>query len=61
MSKEKIHELESTLRNLKDFKKELSEHDFNGVILSNLPHHFWETLGECIDDIENFIKKDSQK
>lgn len=46
---------------LKDFKKELedfvappSEH---GWSLSNLPCHFWETLGECIDDLEKYIKE----
>lgn len=55
------HNLSSTLIMLKDFKKELedfvappSEH---GWSLSNLPCHFWETLGECIDDLEKYIKE----
>jgi hypothetical protein len=60
MKKEK-HELENTLVNLKQFKKELEEHIMildsgRGVSISNLPTHFWETLGECINDIEDYIK-----
>ena len=60
MKKEK-HELENTLVNLKEFKKELEEHTIildsgRGVSLSNLPTHFWETLCECISDIEDYIK-----
>jgi hypothetical protein len=50
------HELENTLVNLKDFKEALD--DFvtpEGWSLSNLPTHFWETLGECINDIERYI------
>jgi hypothetical protein len=58
--KNKKHELENTLVNLKDFKKELENYDapenFGGWSLSNLPTHFWETLGECINDIEDYIK-----
>ena len=54
-------ELDNTLVNLKDFKKELENHVIildsgRGVSLSNLPTHFWETLGECITDIEQYIK-----
>jgi len=60
MTEEK-HELENTLVNLKQFKKELEEHVMildsgRGVSISNLPTHFWETLGECINDIEDYIK-----
>lgn len=54
------HELESTLTNLKDFRKSLSEFltppSESGWHLYNLPTHFWETLGECINNIEEFIK-----
>lgn len=55
------HELENTLTNLKDFRKFLSEfstppNDF-GWSLSNLPSYYWETLGECINDIEKYIQK----
>jgi len=55
------HELENTLVNLKQFKKELEEHVMildsgRGVSISNLPTHFWETLGECINDIDDYIK-----
>ena len=57
---EKKHELDNTLVNLKDFKKELENYDapenVGGWSLSNLPTHFWETLGECITDIEQYIK-----
>ena len=55
------HELENTLVNLKQFKKELEEHVMildsgRGVSISNLPTHFWETLGECINDIDDYVK-----
>ncbi len=55
------HPLENTLINLKDFKQELEEYIIildsgRGVSLSNLPSHFWETIGECINDIEHHIK-----
>lgn len=58
---EKKNDLDNTLVNLKDFKKELENHVIildsgRGVSLSNLPTHFWETLGECITDIEQYIK-----
>ena len=57
---EKKHELDNTLVNLKDFKKALENHVIildsgRGVSLSNLPTHFWETIGECINDIEHHI------
>jgi hypothetical protein len=59
MNKEK-HPLENTLQNLKDFKEELSNYsapeNLDGWSLSNLPSHFWETIGECINDIEQHIK-----
>ena len=58
---EKKHELENTLVNLKSFKEEIENHVIildSGirVSLSNLPTHFWETLGECVNDIEQYIK-----
>ena len=57
---EKKHELESTLVNLKEFRESLDNFEapenLGGWSLSNLPTHFWETLGECINDIENYIK-----
>ena len=54
------HPLNNTLQNLKDFKEELENHVIildsgRGVSLSNLPTHFWETIGECINDIEHHI------
>ena len=57
---EKKHELESTLVNLKEFREGLDNFEapenLGGWSLSNLPTHFWETLGECINDIEYYIK-----
>lgn len=55
------HELDDTLTDLKSFKNSLSEYaappnDF-GWSLSNLPSYYWETLGECINDIEKYIQK----
>ena len=63
---EKKHELDNTLVNLKDFKKALENHVIildsgRGVSLSNLPTHFWETIGECINDIEHHITTKQQK
>jgi hypothetical protein len=58
----KQHQLKNTLINLKEFKNDLynfsappNEH---GWSLSNLPTYFWETLGQCINDIDEFIKED---
>ena len=55
----KKHELWSVLTNLKEFKKNLDDFvapaNDEGWSLSNLPTHFWETLGECINDVENYI------
>jgi hypothetical protein len=57
---EKKHELESTLVNLKEFREALDNFEapenLGGWSLSNLPAHFWETLGKCINDIEHYIK-----
>jgi len=57
---ENKHELESTLVNLKEFREALDNFEapenLGGWSLSNLPTHFWETLGECINDIEHYIK-----
>ena len=59
MNKEQ-HPLENTLINLKDFKQALENYtapeNLGGWSLSNLPTHFWETIGECINDIEHYIK-----
>jgi hypothetical protein len=56
------HPLTNTLINLKDFMEDLSNYDApessDGWSLSNLPHHFWQTLGECINDIEDYIKNE---
>jgi len=52
----KQHQLENTLIGLESVKEYLQENDLNGIHLTNLPQHFWETLGECIDDIRNYIK-----
>ena len=58
MSKEK-HSLENTLICLKDFKQKLENYNAppndEGWSLSNLPGHFWEGLGECINDIEYYL------
>ena len=57
---DKEHPLTNTLINLKDFMEDLSNYDApessDGWSLSNLPSHFWQTLGECINDIEDYIK-----
>jgi hypothetical protein len=57
---DKEHPLTNTLINLKEFMEDLSNYDApessDGWSLSNLPSHFWQTLGECINDIEGYIK-----
>jgi len=57
---DKEHPLTNTWRNLKDFMEDLSNYDApessDGWSLSNLPSHFWQTLGECINNIEDYIK-----
>jgi len=54
------HPLVNTLQNLKDFREELTNfsapENVDGWSLSNLPTHFWGTIGECINDIEEHIK-----
>lgn len=54
------HPLVNTLQNLKDFRAALmnfsAPKNVGGWSLSNLPTHFWETIGECINDIEEHIK-----
>jgi hypothetical protein len=54
------HPLENTLQNLKDFRSALikfsAPENVGGWSLANLPTHFWETIGECINDIEEHIK-----
>lgn len=57
----KDHELKRTLERLREFKDSLDNFsapaNLNGWSLSNLPTHFWESLGESIDDIDQYIKK----
>ena len=59
---EKPHQLHNTHTNLKEFKDELNKFvtppNIEGWCLSNLPTHFWETLGECINDIEKHIENE---
>ena len=59
------HPLNNTLINLKEFRDNLSEYNTppsdEGWSLSNIPDHFWETLGEVIKDIELHIEKDKDE
>jgi formate hydrogenlyase subunit 6/NADH:ubiquinone oxidoreductase subunit I len=61
----KQHQLKNTLINLKEFKNDLDNFSAppneHGWSLSNLPTHFWETLGECINDIEKYINEDKKQ
>jgi len=54
------HPLVNTLQNLKDFRDALinfsASENVDGWSLSNLPTHFWETIGECINDIEEHME-----
>ena len=51
----KEHELENTLTMLKDLKNYLETNSLGDNHLSNLPCHIWETLGECINNIDSYI------
>jgi hypothetical protein len=42
----------NALRLLKEAKDYLQNNDLNGTHLSNLPQHFWETLGEGINEVQ---------
>jgi hypothetical protein len=61
----KQHPLKNTLTNLKEFKNDLDNFSAlpneHGWSLSNLPTYFWETLGQCINDIDEFIKEDKKQ
>ena len=52
------HPLWNTLNNLEFLKEYLQENKIGEIHLTNLPQHFWETLGECIGDIRNNINND---
>ena len=58
MSKE---ELKRTLERLKEFRNDLDNHDFNGISLSNLPTYFWESIGESIDDLEQYLNQNKDE
>lgn len=57
--------MNSTLTNLKEFKNELENFvappNTEGWSLSNLPTHFWETIGECINDIQTHINNETKQ
>ena len=59
------YDLENTLTILKEFKERLDNFvappNSEGWSLSNLPTHFWEDLGECINDIEQHLKSKTYK
>ena len=54
MSKEET--IKTTLHNLKELRDFIDNYvappNENGWSLSNLPCHFWEGIGECIDNLE---------
>lgn len=49
-------QLETSILMLEDFREELSTFVFNGISLGNLPTHFWEDLGQVIDDLKELNK-----
>ena len=57
--------MNSTLTNLKEFKNELENFvvppNTEGWSLSNLPTHFWETIGECINDVQTHINNETKQ
>jgi len=56
MKREGDVDLQRTLERLKEFRADLNNHPFMGISLSNLPPHFWESLGESIDDLEKYLE-----
>lgn len=53
------HQLYNTLVMLKDIKDYLQSNCLGEIHLSNLPQHFWESLGECIKDIDEYINPET--
>lgn len=49
------HPLKNTLEMLKEVKYFLQNNSLGDIHLTNLPQHFWETLGECINDLEDCV------
>jgi len=56
-----VPDLSRTLQVLREFREELDSFvapaNEGGWSLSNLPTHFWETLGGCINDLEEHTKE----
>lgn len=48
--------MENTHRKLLDLKEYLQSHSLGETHLTNLPQHFWETLGECIEETKPPLK-----
>jgi hypothetical protein len=60
-SGEILHPLEDITSRLKQLKDWLSEQPGHPTHLSNLPQWFWENWGECITDIEDYMKYIKEK
>jgi len=60
------HKLNRTLNRLKEFRTDLDNHvvfldSDRGVSLSNLPTHFWESIGESINDLEEYLNQNKDE
>jgi hypothetical protein len=48
--------MENTHRKLVELKDWLQDNSLGEIHLTNLPQHFWETLGECIEETKPPLK-----
>jgi hypothetical protein len=53
------HPLQNTLDMLNEVKDYLQNNSLGETHLTNLPQHFWETLGECIKNIDEYINPET--
>jgi hypothetical protein len=54
------HPLYNTLIMLNEVKDYLQNNSLGEIHLSNLPQHFWETLGESINNVDNYVNPETQ-
>jgi hypothetical protein len=54
------HPLYNTSLMLHEVKDYLQNNSLGEIHLTNLPQHFWENLGECIKNIDEYVNPETQ-
>jgi hypothetical protein len=54
------HPLYNTLLMLNEVKDYLQNNSLGEIHLTNLPQHFWETLGESIKNVDEYVNSETQ-